>query len=127
MRKVGYNIEILFLPWRWFNDASGLTSMALPIVLLVAWKREGRAGFYAWCALFAFLLLRLNVPEAGYVFTRPEHLLVIFTPVVLASFVVTETADPWLAASLALVFVLCFQVGWFTLPHHRRWLSSCRT
>jgi hypothetical protein len=118
-RQLGYNVEILFLPSRWFNDARGLTSLTLPVVLLMAWKREGRVGFYSWCALFAFVLLRFSVPEAGYVFVRPEHLLVVFTPIALAGFVTTQTADRRLATALALVVTLCFQVAWFRLPHHR--------
>jgi hypothetical protein len=117
LRHLAYNVEILFLPSRWFNDPSGLTSLLLPILLLMAWKREGRLGFYAWGALFAFVLLRFNVPEAGYLFARPEHLLVVFTPVAVAGFVVTETADSRLATALALVVALCFQLAWFTLPH----------
>jgi hypothetical protein len=119
VRRIWYNTEILFLPWRWFNDPPGLTSLFLPLVLLVAWKRGGRAGFYAWAALFAFGLLRFNVPEAGYIFMRPEHLLAVFTPIAVAGFIATEAKGRWVAASLALVVGLCFQVAWFELPHRR--------
>ncbi len=119
LRRIAYNIQFLFLPWRWFNDPQGLTSLFLPLLLLAAWKRDGRVGFHAWAALFAFGLLRFNVPEAGYIFMRPEHLLAVFVPVALAGFVATEVGHRWLAASLALVFVLCFQVAWIELPHHR--------
>jgi len=119
LRNLAYNVEILFLPSRWFNDPSGLTSLLLPILLLMAWTRQGRLGFYAWGALFAFVLLRFNVPEAGYVFARPEHLLVVFTPVAVAGFVATRAADRRLATSLVVVVTLCFQVAWFTLPHLR--------
>jgi hypothetical protein len=119
VRRLWYNTEILFLPWRWFNDPAGLTSLFLPLLLFVAWKREGRVGFYAWSGLFAFCLLRLNVPEAGYVFMRPEHLLAVFTPIAVAGFVASEANDRWAAASLALVVALCFQVAWIELPHRR--------
>jgi hypothetical protein len=119
LRNVGRNTAILFSPSRWFNDPAGLTSLTLPLVLVAAWRREGRVGFHAWCALFALLLLRFNVPEAGYLFMRPEHLLALFTPVVLAGFVAARAGDRWLATVLALVTVLCFQVTWFELPHKR--------
>jgi hypothetical protein len=119
LRRVGYNTEILFLPWRWFNDPQGLTSLFLPLLLFVAWRRDGRVGFHAWSALLAFGLLRFNVPEAGYIFMRPEHLLAVFTPVAVAGFVATEAKDRWLAASLAVVVALCFQVTWIELPHRR--------
>lgn len=119
LRKVFYNTEILFSPSRWFNDAAGVTSMALPILLVSAWRRSGRTGFYAWGALFAVLLIRFNVPEAGYLFVRPVHLLAVFTPVALAGFVAAGTGDRWLAAGLALVVALCFQIVWFEVPHRR--------
>jgi hypothetical protein len=119
LRKVFYNIEILFDPSRWFNDAAGLTSVALPILIVAAWRHIGRTGFYAWCALFAVVLTRFNVPEAGYVFIRPVHLLAIFTPVALAGFVAAGTGDRWLAAGLAVVVALCFQIVWFEVPHRR--------
>ena len=119
LRNVGRNTAILFSPPRWFNDPAGLTSLALPLVLVAAWRREGRVGFHAWCALYAVLLLRLNVPEAGYLFMRPEHLLALFTPVVLAGFVASRAGDRGLAAGLTLVTALCFQCAWFELPHQR--------
>jgi hypothetical protein len=119
VRKVFYNVEILFDPSRWFNDAAGVTIMALPILLVSAWRHRGRTGFYAWCALFAVVLTRFNVPEAGYVFIRPVHLLAVFTPVALAGIVAADTGDRWLAAGLALVVALSFQIAWFDVPHHR--------
>ena len=119
LRRVFYNIEILFNPSRWFNDAAGVTSMALPILLVSAWRHDGRAGFYAWCALFAVVMTRFNVPEAGYVFIRPVHPLAVFTPVAVAGFVAAETRDRWLAAGLVLVVALCFQIVWFEVPHRR--------
>jgi hypothetical protein len=115
VRRIGYNVQILLSPGRWFNDSTKLFG---PIVLLAAWRRDGRAGFYAWAAIFAVGLTLLNVPEAGYVFARPAHLPVVFTPVVLAWFITTRWAGAVQAVSFAAVAMLCVPVATgFHVPH----------
>jgi hypothetical protein len=115
--RVGYNTQILFLPHRWFNDAGGLTSLFLPVLILAAWRREGRAGFYAWAALFAVVLMRFNVPEAGEMFAPPLHLLVAFTPVVIAWFMTTRAWSGALAVALLAVVAIACRIVWFEVPH----------
>jgi hypothetical protein len=117
LRSIAYNVQVLFQPQRWFNDAGGLTSLFLPLVLLAAWRRDGRVGYYAWAALFAVALIRLNVPEAGYFFVRPAHLLVLFTPVVVAWFVTSRAWDHAIATGLVIVTALCFQIAPIAIPH----------
>ena len=115
LRRIGYNVQILCSPWRWFSDT---TKLFLPIVVLAAWRRAGRAGFYAWGALFALGLTLLNVPEAGYVFVRPAHLLVVLTPVVVAAFLVTRADGPVQAGALAALVILSVPIaGGFAVPH----------
>ncbi len=117
IRTIGYNIQILFMPWRWHNDPGALTMLFAPLVLLAAWRRDGRIGYYAWAAIFAMGIMRLNVPEAGYLFARPVHLLVIFTPVIVAWFATTRAWDRWVAVGITMVVALCFQIVPMTLPH----------
>jgi hypothetical protein len=114
VRKVAYNVQILFLPARWLHD---VTRFFGPLVLLAAWRREGRVGFYAWAALFVVGLTCLNVPEVGYLFARPSHLLAVFTPVVLAGFGATRSSSPWQAASVILIAMFVAPVAEERVPH----------
>jgi hypothetical protein len=116
LRKIYYNVEILFLPGRWFNDFSGLATVLLPVLVFVAWKVRTRAGFYAWAALTAIALLRLNTPELGYAFMRPIHLLAVFPAVALAAFLTTYMSRPVIVFVSALVAVY-LQYLWIPVPH----------
>ncbi|MFN8058138.1 MAG: hypothetical protein U0Q12_03175 [Vicinamibacterales bacterium] len=117
LRKVYYNTEILFLPWRWFNDFTGLANVFLPVILYMAWRCRTRAGFYAWAALTALVLLRFNTPEFGYAFLRPIHLLAIFPPVAIAGFLVTYGRSPLLTAAMVMLCAVYLQYLWMPVPH----------
>jgi hypothetical protein len=117
LRKIYYNVEILFLPWRWFNDFTGLTSALIPVLLLLAWQRSGRAAFHAWAALTAVALMRLNTPELGYAFLRPVHLLAVFPAVALAGFLVRSRQPLAVSASTVALCAVYLQYLWMPVPH----------
>jgi hypothetical protein len=117
LRRVAYNVQILGSPSRWFGDQ---TKLFMPLVLVAAWRREGRAGFYAWGALFVVGLTLLNVPEAGYAFQRPAHLLVAITPVAIAWFALTRATSALQAWTMLGLAVLCLPIVSGTpVPHER--------
>jgi hypothetical protein len=116
-RKVYYNVELLWLPGRVFNDFSGLTIVTLPILAWVAWRSRGRPRFYAVAAIAVEGLLRLNTPEFAYVFLRPIHLLSVFTPVALAAFLVHEVRSRWRIAAFVAMVGIYLQIWWHPVPH----------
>jgi len=113
-RKIFYNVQINFLPRRWFGD---VTHLFAPVVLFAAWRREGRAGFYAWAILFVLALGFFNVPEAGYFFARPVRLLPTFAAIVLAEFLITRTANGWQAAGMLALIALAVPFISVPVPH----------
>jgi hypothetical protein len=109
-RKLFYNVEILLHPHRWFNDYLSLTAVFLAVLIWLAWQPgRHRARLYAGFALLTMAMLRLDVPEAGYLFARPMHMLVAVTPLPLAWFVVHHSGSRWLAWSLVAVIGLYVQ------------------
>lgn len=116
-RKVYYNVELLWLPGRVFNDFSGLTIVMLPILAWVAWRSRGRSRFYAVGAIAVEGLLRLNTPEFAYVFLRPIHLLSVFTPVALAAFLVHDVRSRWRVAAFVAMVGIYLQIWWHPVPH----------
>jgi hypothetical protein len=117
MRKIFYHVQIHFQPSRWLNDPIGITSLFFPLVLVAAWRREGRAGYYAWGALFVDGLIRLTINEVGATFSRSFHLLIVLTPVALAWFVVSRSWNRGLAVALTVVVGLCFQITGISVAH----------
>jgi len=67
--------------------------------------------------LLTELLLRLNVPQFGYVFMRPMHLLALFTPPVLAWFVWRLTANRTVAVTLVAFIAIYIQIILLRVPH----------
>lgn len=116
-RRFYYNVEILFLPGRWFNDYSTPVRIFLPVVLLLAARRKGRVGFHAWAALGVVGLLTLNYTEFGFAFARPVHLLPVFTGPVLAGFIGRYAGTRSLAAALALTVGVYVAVVFTRVPH----------
>jgi hypothetical protein len=114
LRKIFYNVQINFLPGRWFGD---LTRLFGPIVLLAAWRPKGRAGFYAWAVLFVVAIGFFNVPEAGYFFARPARLLPIFVAIVLAEFAFTRAANGWQASGVLALVALIAPIIPIRVPH----------
>ena len=115
--KIFYNFQILVEPWRWLNDAIGFVSMFLPIVLVAAWRRDGRVGYYAWAALMVDGLFRLSFNDTGATLQRSFHLLIVFGPVAVAWFIVVRLWDRWLAVAVTALAAICFQITAIHVPH----------
>ena len=87
-RAVYYNIEMLVLPHRWFNDYRSINNVWLPVLVVSALlPGRSRASYYAWLAVVTQLLLRVNTPEAGAMFDRIQHIFPLLTAPALAGFV----------------------------------------
>lgn len=112
-----YNVELLVLPWRWFNDFSGLTFVLLPAAAALVWTDRSRLRFHAAALLFTVALMRLHNPYSGYVFLRPLHMLAVFVAPVVAVLVVRHTRGPLLRWSLLGVVALYLQIWWQPVPH----------
>jgi len=117
LRKVYYNIELQWLPGRWFNDFSGLSGVCLPITLFVAWRVRTRAGLYAWIALATMALMRLNTPEFAYLFLRPIHVLAVCMGPILAVFVTHYVGRRALALAVMALCAVYLQILVFAVPH----------
>ena len=118
-RKIFYNVELLWLPGRWFNDVSGLTYVLLPLLALTAWRARGRAQFYAAAAIGVMALTRLQSPESAYFFIRPMHLLGVFTPVAVAAFACVVLQDRWRRWAIGALAVIYLPIWWHAVPHER--------
>jgi hypothetical protein len=117
LRKVYYNTELLVRPGRWTNDYTGVTLVFLPVVVFVAWQRRSRAAFHAVAALGTVLLLRFNVPQAGYLFHRPMHMLAFLAAAPLASFVIRHASGRALRTAVVVVVALFAQITFQHVPH----------
>ena len=116
-KSVYYNVEMLAMPWRWFNDYTGLTNLLLPVTAFVALAHRDRVRAHACFLLAAMALVRLNDPQFGYSFLRPVHTYVVFSAVVLAGFAIR-----WLPTRLGITSVVLFvglyiQMAWLSVPH----------
>jgi hypothetical protein len=117
LRRLFYNVEMLAQPGRWLNDFTGLTMVCLPLAAVVLARRGARAGFYAAAVFVVVLITRLNLPEFGYAFIRPVHLLGVLTPPVVAAFVVRHAGQRTLALALAALVPVYVQVLARPVPH----------
>ena len=118
LRSLYYNVEILVLPGRWFNDYRSLANVWLPVLALVALlPGRTRVGFYAWATLVTQGLLRLNSVEFGAGFDRIMHMLPLLTAPALAGFIVRCAGTRALATALAALLALYVQISLFTVPH----------
>ena len=118
-RKIFYNVELLWLPGRWFNDSTGLTYVLLPLLLFVAWRGRGRIRFYAVVAVSAFALTRLQSADTAYLFVRPHHLVSVCTPVAVAGIIAAIEPRGWRRWSIAVLTVLYLQLWIHPVPHVR--------
>ena len=118
LRKVYYNIELLWLPGRWFNDFSGLAGVCLPITAFIAWHVRSRAGLYAWIALAVMALMRFNTPEFAYLFLRPIHVLAVCLGPILAVFVTRFIGRKTLGLCFVALAAVYLQVLVFHVPPH---------
>jgi hypothetical protein len=112
-----YNVELLWLPGRWFNDYSGLALVFLPVAIALALVDRSRVRFHALAVIATLALMRLSNVYVGYVFARPIHMLVVFSAPVLAALLVRHAGSVWLRWSLAAVLVLYVQVWFRAVPH----------
>jgi hypothetical protein len=119
LRKVYYNVELLVLPGRWFNDFTGLTNIFLVVILYVLWRARDRARFYAAATLGAVALVRLFYEAFGYLFLRPVLLLPVFLGPPLAWFIVRRTGRRPLALALLAFTAIYVQVWFGPVPHVR--------
>lgn len=118
LRLLYYNVEILALPHRWFNDYRSLVNIWWPVVLIVALQKgRTRAGFYAWATLITQALLRLNMGELGAGFDRIMHVLPLVAPAPLAAFLIRMTGTRALATVLAGTMALFVAVAYTPVPH----------
>ena len=117
-RTVYYNVEILFLPHRWFNDYRSLANIWLPAVAVVALSPgRSRTGYFAWAALLTQVLLRLNVAEAGATFDRIQHMLPLLMAPAMAGFVMHHTGARTLALSVIVTISLFIQMAMVPVRH----------
>ena len=113
-----YNIEILALPHRWFNDYRSLANVWLPVLLVVALRPgRSRVGLYAWMAVITQVLLRVNTSEAGALFDRIQHMLPMLTAPALAGFVLCCSGTRTLAVALVAVIGLYVQTSLAPIRH----------
>jgi hypothetical protein len=117
IRKVGYNVELLWLPGRWFNDYGGLAMVLLPLTAAVVLVDRGRARFYACAVVLTVGLMRLNDPHFGYAFIRPIHMFPVLLAPVVAVTIVRYTRSRAAAWALAATVALFVQIWWQPVPH----------
>jgi hypothetical protein len=118
IRTVYYNVEILALPHRWFNDYRSLTNVWLPALLLMAVAPgRSRAGFYACAVVLTQGLLRLNTSEAGALFDRIQHMMPLLAGPALAGFVLRFSGTRKLAIALAALIGLYVAPSFVPVPH----------
>jgi hypothetical protein len=117
-RTIFYNLEILALPHRWFNDYRSLANIWLAALVVTAVGAERtRVGFFAWAAVLTQALLRLNTPEAGAVFDRIQHMLPMVAAPALAGFVLRYAGTRRLAVALLILLALYVQTVWAPIRH----------
>jgi hypothetical protein len=121
LRKVAYNVELLWLPGRWSNDYGALALICLPLTVALAVVDRSRARMYAAACVATVLLMRLNDPHFGYAFIRPIHMF----PLLLAP-VIARVAQRHLGRVGGLAWVVTvavfIQIWWQPVPH----ISSMR-
>jgi hypothetical protein len=106
-RLVFYNVQILALPGRWFNDCRSLANVWLPVLAFVAVAaRRSRAGFYAAAAVLTQAILRFNTPIAGAGFDRIQHMLPVLEGPALAGFVMLFGGSRRLALAMLAAIAL---------------------
>jgi hypothetical protein len=117
LRKFYYNVELLVLPGRWFNDYTGLAVALVPLLAWLAWKDRSRVGMHAAAALATLALTRLDGPMFGYLFLRPIHMFPWFVGAALAGFVVRYAGGRLLAWALIAWVAVYIQIWWQPVPH----------
>jgi hypothetical protein len=117
VRQFYYNVEILFRPGRWFNDYTTPIRIFLPITIVLAFGRRDRIGFHAWGALTTLGLMALNYSEFGFAFSRPFHMLPVFTAPVLAGFLVRYGGSRKLVVATLACLSVYVSIVFSRVPH----------
>ena len=117
VRGVFYAIQILCLPWRWFNDYVGVTHVWLPAVVAVALLNKTRSGYYAWATLAVLALLRLNTPQLGIVLSRELFMYPLVLAPVLGALIEAVPRRPPVAHAVVAVLFLFVAVPFMPVPH----------
>ena len=119
-RTIYYNVEILALPHRWFNDYRSLANVWLPAVLVMALAPgRSRAGFYAAAVVLTQVLLRLNTSEIGALFDRIQHMMPVLAGPALAGFVLRFSGSRKLAIALVALIGLYVATSFEPVRHVR--------
>ena len=117
-RSVYYNVEILALPHRWFNDYRSVVNVWLPVLVVSALlPGRSRTSFYAWTAVATQLLLRVNTPEAGAMFDRIQHMFPMLAAPAIAGFVLRCGGTRALATALLVPLALYVQTVFTPVRH----------
>jgi hypothetical protein len=117
-RTIYYNVEILLLPHRWFNDYRSLANVWLPALIVAAVTRPAsRVGFYALAAVLTQALLRVNTPTVGAIFDRIQHMLPLLVAPALAGFILRRAGSLPLALAMTLVAGLFVQTSFAPVRH----------
>ena len=120
LRTIYYNIEILALPHRWFNDYRSLANVWLPALVVMAFTPgRSRAGFYACAVVLTQGLLRLNTSEIGALFDRIQHMMPVLAGPALAGFVLRFSGTRKLALALVAVIGLYVATSFEPVRHVR--------
>ena len=117
-RAVYYNTEMLAFPQRWFNDYRSINNVWLPILVVAALlPGRSRASYYAWLAVIAQALLRINTPEAGAMFERIQHVFPLLTAPALAGFVQRCAGTRWTAWGVLATLALYVSTAFAPIRH----------
>lgn len=113
-RTVYYNLEILVLPNRWFNDYRSVANIWLAALVVAAMaslrsRNPSRTGFYACAAVITQILLRFNTPEAGAGFDRIQHMFPLLLAPALGGFVLAFAGTRRLALAMLALLALFVQ------------------
>jgi hypothetical protein len=117
-----YNVEMLFLPHRWFNDYNGLTNVFLVVAVWVAVRHwRGPLGFWSRSLLLTVVFMTIDVPGVGgYFFSRAVHMVAVVTPIVIAGFVAEHAGSRLTGWAVVAVTTLYLVSSHAPLPHVAR-------
>jgi hypothetical protein len=118
VRTIYYNVEMLALPHRWFNDYRSLANVWLPALIVMAFAPgRSRVGFYACATVLTQALLRLNTSEAGALFDRIQHMIPVLAGPALAGFVLRFAGTRKLALALVALIGLFVATSFVPVRH----------
>ena len=118
LRKVYYNVELLWSPGRRFNDYTGLAAALIPALVYAAIRAIGRVRLHACWALATLALVRFYDPGFfGWGLLRAIHMYVVFCSAVLAWVLLEWSGRRALLFSLLATTCLYIQVSLAPVPH----------